>query len=379
VTCNVRFVGRLLLVLTLIGPLADKPATAGQRETVEKILNDFRTRSGFPGAIVGVYFPNGTSISLASGFADRAAKIPMRSDALLHAGSVGKTLFAACVMQLVAERRVGLDAKLEDYLGTEAWFPRLPNSKSVTIRMLLNHTSGIGSYGEGFMQGLVKDPGRKRDHFEGIKSVLDSKPLFPAGGGWSYSDVNYLLLGLVIERVSKQTAYAEIEARLLRPLHLRRIVPADRPTIPGLVPGYAGSKNPFGGDEVMKAGSLVLDPNFEWASGGFVANAEDLAVWMADFCNGRAFDRALLPQVLDGVPAPDLGARARYGLGLEIDETPIGVAYGHGGFFPGYVTWVRWYPKQRMAVAIQLNTSEDALITTPIRDVLDQIIVSLSR
>ncbi len=69
----------------------------------------------------------------------------------------------------------------------------------------------------------------------------------------------------------------------------------------------------------------------------------------------------------------------RYGLGVVIQDTPLGRAYGHGGFFPGYVTWVRYYPKQRMAVALQLNTSDDNLIKKPVRDVLNDLAAGLSQ
>jgi D-alanyl-D-alanine carboxypeptidase len=190
----------------------------------------------------------------------------------------------------------------------------------------------------------------------------------------AYSDLNYSVLGLVSESVTGKRAYDEIRRRLLKPLRLGRIIPADRPAIPGLVPGYAGAGNPFGGDEIMKNGKLVLDPRFEWAGGGFVANAEDLARWIAAYCQGRAFNSKLLPEVFKGVDAPPLGAGARYGLGVVIEDTPMGKAYGHGGFFPGYVTWVRWYPERRIAVAVQLNTSDDALITRPIRDVMNDLV-----
>nr|MBA3320762.1 hypothetical protein [Pyrinomonadaceae bacterium] len=58
---------------------------------------------------------------------------------------------------------------------------------------------------------------------------------------------------------------------------------------------------------------------------------------------------------------------------------PLGKAYGHGGFFPGYLTWVRWYPQQQIAVALQINTSDDALIARPIREVLNELATALSR
>ncbi len=129
----------------------------------------------------------------------------------------------------------------------------------------------------------------------------------------------------------------------------------------------------------MKDGRLIFDPRFEWAGGGFVSNAEDLARWFAGYCQGRGFNPKLLGEVFAGVDAPELGAGARYGLGVVIQDTPLGKAYGHGGFFPGYVTWVRYYPERRIAVALQLNTSDDDLIKRSVRDVLNDLAETLSR
>ena len=350
-----------------------------RRAKIQKVLQEFYDVSKFPGAVVGVAFADGSSSAVAIGYANRDAKTPMRESDLLHAGSVGKTFFAALTLQLIAERRLKLDDRIIKYLDKEPWFSRLPNGEAIIVRMLLNHTSGLPSFGNEFMQELVRFPSKERSPLDGVKSILAAKPLHPAGTKFSYSDVNYLLLGLVVERVTGRKAYDEIQRRLLRPLNLRRTFPADRPTIPGLVPGYAGAGNPFGGDQVMKDGRLVLDPRFEWAGGGFVSNVEDLARWFAAYCQGRAFDSKLLPEVLAPVDAPGLGEGVSYGLGVVIQDTALGKAYGHGGFFPGYVTWVGYYPKQRMAVALQLNTSDDDLIKKSVRDVLNDLAATLSQ
>jgi D-alanyl-D-alanine carboxypeptidase len=349
-----------------------------RRAKIQKVLQEFYDVSKFPGAVVGVAFADGSSSSAAIGYANRDAKTPMRESDLLHAGSVGKTFFAALVLQLIAEKRLELDGRIIKYLGKEAWFSRMPNGEAITVRMLLNHTSGLPPFGSEFMQELARFPSKGRSPLEGVKSILDARPLHPAGTKFSYSDVNYLLLGLAVESVTGRKAYDEIQRRLLKPLNLRRTVPADRPTIPGLVPGYAGAGNPFGGDQIMKDGRLIFDPRFEWAGGGFVSSAEDLARWFAGYCQGRGFDPKLLAEVFAGVDAPELGAGARYGLGVVIQDTPLGEAYGHGGFFPGYVTWVRYYPKRRIAVALQLNTSDDDLIKKSVRDVLNDLASTLS-
>jgi D-alanyl-D-alanine carboxypeptidase len=291
----------------------------------------------------------------------------------MHGGSVGKTFFAALALQLVAEGRLALDDKISKYLGKEPWFAGLPNANEITVRMLMNHTSGLAPFGDTFMQDLVASPAKERSPLEAVKSISGAKPLNAAGAAFFYSDINYQVLAFVTEHVTGRPAYAEIRRRILRPLGLTLIVPADRSKIPGLIPGYAGPKNPFGGDKMIVNGGLTFNPRFEWGGGGFVTNPRDLARWIACFTEGRAFSPKLLPEVLTTVDAPDLGKGSRSGLGIEVEQTPLGEAYGHGGFFPGYFTQVRWYPKERIAVALQINTSDGSVVKRSLKDVVDDL------
>ena len=296
----------------------------------------------------------------------------MPDTALLHAGSVGKTLFAAWALQLVGEGRLGLDEKVSRYLGAEQWYATIPNADAITVRMLLDHTSGIPEFGSAFMQALIEQPGRVRQPLEAVQSVAGAKPVAAAGTRFAYSDVNYQLLQLVAERITRGSAADEIERRLLEPNRLTRIVAANRRNIPGLVQGYAGQGFFLGFDAVLSNGSLILDPTFEGGGGGFVTNAGDLAKWMALFAEGRVFDADLLAEVRRAVPAGqlDVGANARSGLGIEIVDTPLGTAYGHGGFFPGYLSLALWYPDAGVSLAIQVNSSANGAVARPLRDVL---------
>ena len=127
-----------------------------RRAKIQKTLQEFYDGSKFPGAIAGVSFADGSSLAVAVGYANRDTKTPMRKSDLLHAGSVGKTFFAALALQLVAEKRMNLDDEITKYLSGEAWFARIPNGKAITVRMLLNHTSGLPSYGNEFLQDLER-------------------------------------------------------------------------------------------------------------------------------------------------------------------------------------------------------------------------------
>jgi D-alanyl-D-alanine carboxypeptidase len=363
----------LHVVTTVMAQSTASRRQAQRAETLRALVEQFRSESHFPGAVAGAWFADNSSVVVAVGVADRELRIPMTNRALLHAGSVGKTFFAALILQLVGEGRIGLDDKVEKYLGGESWYAGIPNAKTITVRMLLNHTSGVPEYGSDFMESLIKEPGRARSPLEAVKSVAGAKPSVPAGDAYRYSDVNYQLLQLIAERVTGRPASVEIRRRLLKPHGLSRVVPADRKRIPGLVQGYAGKGNFMGFDAVMANGKLILDPTFEGGGGGFVTNAGDLAKWMALFAEGKVFPASLLPDVRRGVPAGqlDAGKDALSGLGVEIVGTPLGVAYGHGGFFPGYVSLVLWYPNVGISLALQVNSSAGNAFARPLREVLN--------
>ncbi|HEX5043884.1 MAG TPA: serine hydrolase domain-containing protein [Candidatus Polarisedimenticolaceae bacterium] len=344
------------------------------------IVERFRAESEFPGAVAAVWLADDSSIVVAVGEADRASHARMEERALLHAGSIGKTFFAALILQLVGEGRIGLDEKVSRHLGSEPWYAAIPNGERLTVRMLLNHSSGLAGWGPEFMTSLVHDPGRRRQPVEAVRSIAGREALFAPGTRFGYSDVNYQLLQLIAERVTGRSAYAEILRRLLRPLHLTQVVPATRKKISGLVQGYAGEDSFLGLDAVMKNGKLILDPSFEGGGGGFVTNARDLARWMPLFMQGKAFPPSLLGEVRRGIPAGqlDVGEDARSGLGVEIVQTPLGAAYGHGGFFPGYLSLVLWYPDAGIAVAIQVNSSAGHALSRPLREVVQEIAQALA-
>jgi len=371
----------IIALLLLAGCGRGASSIAQQRTaTLERLLERFHAESKFPGAVAGAWLPDGSTVVAAVGLADRDRASPMRADDLLHAGSVGKTLFAALALQLVGEGRIALDDPVIDYLGREPWYAVVPNGETITIRMLLAHTTGIPEYGSAFMSALKEDPGRRRSPRDAVMSAGGAPPLFAAGTSFSYSDVNYQLLQLLEEKVTGRSAYEEIAERVLRPLGLMRIVPANASVIPGLVPGYAGADFFLGFDAVMRDGRLVLDPAFEGGGGGFVTNAGDLARWMALFGQGRAFPASLLSEVRRGVPAGqlDVGKDAVSGLGVEIVPTPLGPAWGHGGFFPGYLSLVLWYSDLGISVAVQVNSSAGDAVARPLREFVEDAARTLS-
>ncbi|HKP39176.1 MAG TPA: serine hydrolase domain-containing protein [Pyrinomonadaceae bacterium] len=383
----------LLLIVCLVTATAfgQKPSSASNttapkeqagrlrsslEQQIQLKLDEWHKAGKFPGATLGVVLANGGSFSLAVGYSDALAKTPMKPNDRMLAGSVGKTFAAATALQLVKEGKINLDEKIEKYLGREPWFSRLPNAKDITVRQLMNHTSGLVRYEfkEQFTRDLTANPEKRWQPAELVAYLLDEKAPFAAGLGWDYSDTNYIVLGMIIEKVTGKKFYEEANRRIIKPLKLRNTIPQDCLKLAGVVQGYAGPNNPFGGkDEMIHAGKFIINPQFEWTGGGYASTAEDLARWAKMIYEGRAYSADLLPQVLDGVPAPMLGRETRYGLGVIIRKTAAGTSYGHSGFFPGYMTDMMYFPEQKIAIAVQVNTSVPRDLGKPLSRVILEV------
>jgi D-alanyl-D-alanine carboxypeptidase len=344
------------------------------------VIDDWHKAGKFPGATVGITLADGTSFGLATGNSDTQAKTPMKPDDLMLSGSVGKTYAAAVAMQLIKEGKFALDDRVEKYLGTESWFARLPNAKDITIRQLMNHTSGLVRYEfkDQFTKDLTANPDKVWKPEELVAYILDTQAPFAAGKGWDYSDTNYIVLGMIMEKVTGKKFYDLAKTRVLDPLKLADTRPSDRPKIKGLVQGYAGANNPFGGkDAVLENGKFIINPQFEWTGGGYASTTADLARWAKMMYEGKGFPPDMLPEMLNGTSAPMLGRETRYGLGVILRPTRAGLSYGHSGFFPGYMTDMMYFPEHKIAVAVQVNTSVPQNLGKPLGRVLVEMIEAM--
>jgi D-alanyl-D-alanine carboxypeptidase len=324
------------------------------------VLEALRESGQFPGATAAVAFTDGSVVSASTGVADRDAQIRMAPDARMLQGSVGKTYVAAAALRQVAEGRLDLDAPISEYLGDVPWLPRLPNAPAITVRMLMNHTSGLERYefGSDFLSDLAADPYRVWSPEARLAYLFDAPAPFRAGEGWAYSDSNYIVLGMILEKVTGMPYEELLRRNLLGPLRLENTIPSNHPVLDGVVQGYAGPEHLFGTfDEVVGPdGRLVLNPQFEWTGGGVASTAADLARWTHLLHEGSVLPAELRDEMLRTVPHA-LGPGVGYGLGVIVRETPLGPAWGHSGYFPGYLTESAYFPHLGIAAAIHFNTS----------------------
>jgi D-alanyl-D-alanine carboxypeptidase len=354
---SVRFA---TIAALLLGGSALHAQTLEQR--LQARLDSLQGAGRFIGANVGIVLPDGQRLAIASGWSDSTQRTRLTPNQRMLAGSTGKTFFAAVAYQLAREGRLPLDEPISRWLGTETWFDSLPNARQITVRQLMNHTSGLVRYelSPRFLADLTASPDRAFAPVETLRYLFGSKAAVAAGQGWDYSDTNYIVLAMILERITGTRAYDEITRRFLVPQRLTGTVASTSRTLPELAQGYAGQGNPFGPfDAVIVDGRFVFNPQFEWAGGGFASTAADLAQWARALYAGAVVDTAFLrAQVLQGVDTPMLGQGARYGLGVIIRQTPQGAAWGHSGFFPGYLTEMRWYPEKRVAIAVMVNQNQ---------------------
>ena len=203
-------------------------------EQVQQLLDQWRQRADVPAVTLAVDGPGRSRFVTASGTQKRHGDIPATADAQLRVASITKLFVATVVLQLVEEGRLGLDDPATAYV------PSFRPARGVTIRQLLNHTSGIPDFTrtEHFHEGLLEHRDRVWSTGELLALVADVRRDFAAGTDYLYCNTGYLLLGRVIDTVTGSTWAAEIRRRILNPVGLRHTYVAGAEPVPGgVLPG----------------------------------------------------------------------------------------------------------------------------------------------
>ena len=328
---------------------------------LQQKLDSLTTAQIIPGATLAVQYGNGASISLASGYADVENKITMKPDAIMFSGSVGKTYVAAVVLKLYETNLIDLKAKALDYLKDEDWFLKVPNAKDITIEMLLNHTAGIPEYvyHKEVWEQLKQNPDKVWSVEERLSYVFGETPTNAPGEGWGYADSHYLVLGLIIEKVTGKKYYDVLDELIIKPCGLLNTFPSDKRDIKGLiVSGYTNLTEEFSlPKKMLLNGKYAFNPQMEWTGGGLVTTVSDLNKWSQQLYGGDVLNPETKKMMF--TPAPfntSLFENAKYGLGCFIGESDSVLYYGHTGFVPGYITYMQYIPEYGISIAFQFNS-----------------------
>ncbi len=272
---------------------------------------------------------------LAAGVADVQTLRPVQPWFSHRVGSITKSFVATVVLQLAGERRLRLDDLVSRHL------PQL-NTGPVTVRMLLNHTSGIGNYTNVLLQtpdDLVNVGRTTYRPIELAQLGISMPPVSAPGEFWSYTNTGYIILGLLIERLTGKRYGKEVERRILRPLGLSRTyLPGTDPHIRGphskaYVPWTDGTLRDFS----------VYNMSWGWAAGEMISTAQDLTRFYKALFAGRLLRDDLLTEMRQTVPIlPEFPEAAGYGLGVYWQALPNGPAWGHDGGVIGQTT-ISWH------------------------------------
>jgi D-alanyl-D-alanine carboxypeptidase len=346
------------------GPSDTGPVGEGfDPETVEMLdglVAEFQDINRTPGSLIGVWSPAGTYVA-ATGVADLATGEPLDPDMQFKIASQTKTFTANLVLQLVGEGSVALD----DTIST--WVQGVPNGDQITIRQLLNHTSGLA---DGFTSPAVQaqvPSGCTVDELLTAEALFE--PVAAPGERWSYSNYGYNLLGRVVELVTGQDLDTALQERIAEPLGLTRtLLPASGS---GLTPPYShgygtGSTGPTqaptAADDATDIPGSCL-----WAHGGMVSTLTDMRVWAESLATGSL----LTPEVwaeatTDMIPFVFGGnyngpGDWRYGLGFV--ET--GGFYGAEGSFAGYESATMHSPGLDTTIAVVSMKLANAITPPP--------------
>ncbi len=352
----------VLFIITaiIIASCTQKVSTV---DNLKEELQKIREENGTPGINLAIVMPNNELISVSDGFADKEKKILIKPEDKMFSGSTGKTFCAAIILQLIDEGKLAVDDLISKYFGEEEWFNRVPNLNEVSIRMLLNHTTGIPRYAfdNSLWKIMKENPDKIWTGEERLSFIFDAKAVHEAGKGWGYSDTNYIILGMLIEKLTNNDYYAELNRRILQPLKLNNTLPGNSREIQGLITGYTSYPDVFLLPEkvLLDVGKFAFNPQMEFTGGGIACTTSDLAKWGKMYYSGQVFsDESLKMLRTDSGFETSLADNAKYGFAAFIWNENNQISYGHTGFFPGYVTIVEYIPELDISMAMQWNTDQ---------------------
>jgi len=347
------------------------------RPETQALLDSLVHMNEIPGINFSIILPDGRMENYSSGYSDIESDILLKQDDVLFSGSIGKTYAVAILMQLVDEGHLRLTDKISYYFPDIEWLGRIPNIEDINIEMLLRHTSGLPRWvmKPEVWKVLHDNPDKEWTYEDRFSFVFDDEPTHPAGEGWGYSDTNYLLIGMLIEKLTGEYYYDILDDRILKPFGLKNTYPSDRRDIHKLSQAYSRLPEDFMiPRKVVEDGKYVFNPQMEWTGGGVASTTSDLAKWADFYYTGEVFSDSLLARIIDpGEDAIRLGRNASYSMGSFIFETPHGIASGHSGFVPGYNAYFAYFKDEKIAVAIQSN-SDYAELRMPLTRYVDNLI-----
>lgn len=348
-----------------VGSLAPAPSALPEAtiavvpaKRLQKVIDEYRAKTGIPGISVAVVWDDGRSWAGASGQRDVGRKLPVAPGTAFPFASVSKTLTAAVVLQLVDEGKVSLDASAARYL------PAYSLDKRITVRMLMDHRSSLPDFfaNRKIDRALQGDKDATWTAARTWKFVPKVRP--KPGTIYDYSNTNYLLLGELVEHVTNNPLSTEVRTRLLDPLELTTAwyQAVEEPKAKG-ARGYRLTRTASGAllkpvaarSDVMPFRSVVTAAA---GAGSIAGTATDAARWMQAWGSGSLLSRETYREMLhDAKYTRAMHAIVTYGLGVQLISIQGQQTLGHSGRYLGFQNAVRYLPGPGISIAILTNQS----------------------
>jgi D-alanyl-D-alanine carboxypeptidase len=309
---------------------------------LDKVIAETLRTTGVPGAVVGLWIPGKVNYVRTFGIADKKTHAPMTPNMNFRIGSETKTFTATAILRLVDQGKVKLDDPISRYV------PGVPGGNKITLRQLAEMRSGLFSYSmdDAFVKALLTNPNRVFTPQELLAYAFKHPAMFKPGAKFFYSNTNYILLGLVVEKVSGQKLRDFIKHEVLDPAHMRHTLFPVGAEFP--------SPHPRGYTDQTLSGKTVdatnWDPTWGWAAGAMISNLHDLHTWARVLATGTLLKPATQKERLRLLPTGFPGTG--YGLGILKDHGWI----GHNGSLPGYQSLTLYLPEQKATLVVLLNT-----------------------
>jgi D-alanyl-D-alanine carboxypeptidase len=348
-------------------PVNTFPAsTASQLENVVQVA---RNTYDLPGLAVWVSAPGKERWMGAYGLADVSTGRSLELGDHLPIGSVTKTFTATVILRLVEEGRLGLSDPIAK------WVPQVQNASQITVKMLLNMTSGIydeGAPGSALAHQAKAQPNQPISPQEIVALAVAHGPAGPPGQ-YEYSDTNYVILGIIAQDVTHQSIEQLIQSEILKPLHLDQTSFPTTATLPSpSATGYlvgAGAPQPY----------PVYDPSYLWSAGAMVSTPGDMATWAKALATGQLLSPQMQNERVDvGAPIgsfvalPQAGQSTSsqpslpvaYGLGVF----SLGAFLGHNGINNSYTDDVFYMPSRQITIVVMANGNNTAVLGQTVTD-----------
>lgn len=358
-----RFLCIPLLIILSLFDIAYAGTCSENKKQIQALINADQVKYKMPGVQVSIICPDEDAVlDFVAGTTEINGVIPINLDHLFQIGSETKSFVAAVILQLEQEGLLTIDDPINTYLDNlpEAW-------QSISIKQLLNHTSGIYNYTDTLIEhgkegSMDLEKQWKSDE---LITIARSKPLyFTPGTDWHYSNTNYILAGLIIEKVTHHSFYDEVYIRITDKLwlHDTRYMPVkyNEHFMKRMAHGY--SDNGLFPNEPMD----ITSTNHSWANtaGAMVANSHDIALWFYHLMHGGVLKPQQMTELTTTVSATLDNKPINYGLGVwQFFNYNNEEAWAHTGGTLGYSSMMLWLKNSDIIISVNVNH------TSPIKDV----------